>query len=102
MSSRAWHSPYPMPAGLSAPKESIADRVSNAVRRSSAVRGLVSPAFRGLHALGVSATPVHFYFPAANVSRLETGKGISPSERPGVDYDIPGALSRLSRWMSYS
>jgi hypothetical protein len=100
MSSGAWQAHCPMPEGLSTPKESLSNRVSNAVRRSAAFRDVVSSAFRGLQALGVSVTPVHFYFPVPNLKTLEASKWM-PSDRPGIDFDIPGALSRLSRWMAY-
>jgi len=72
------------------------------LKRSPALRSVYVKAFRALQALGLSVTPVHFYFPVPNLSRLRENTWPGGPGESVVDFDIPAQLGRLNDWHRYS
>jgi methyltransferase family protein len=72
------------------------------LRRNGILRAAYVRFFRAMQALGISITPVHFYFPIPDLNRLRDRHW---TEGPGasvVDFDLPSQLTRLQNWTAYA
>lgn len=58
--------------------------------------------FRAMQALGISVTPVHFYFPVPDLNRLHHRYWTSGPGASVVDFDLPSQLARLQSWTAYA
>ena len=72
------------------------------IKRSRALRAIYVKAFRIMQSLGLSVTPVHFYFPVPNLNRLEANTWPGGPGESVVDFDIPAQLDRLNKWSRIS
>jgi hypothetical protein len=59
-------------------------------------------AFRAMQSLGLSVTPVHFYFPVPNLNQLQSNFWPGGRGESVVDYDIPAQLDRLNNWQGFA
>ena len=72
------------------------------IKRSRALRAMYVKAFRAMQSLGLSVTPVHFYFPVPNLNQLRPDTWPGGRGESVVDYDIPAQLVRLEGWQQYA
>jgi len=72
------------------------------LKRNRALRVMYVKAFRALQAVGLSVTPVHFYFPVPNLNQLRQNTWPGGPGESVVDFDIPQQLGRLNDWHHYA
>lgn len=72
------------------------------LKRSRALRTMYVKAFRAFQAIGLSVTPVHFYFPVPNLNQLHANTWPGGPGESVVDFDIPAQLGRLQEWHQYA
>ena len=66
--------------------------------RSTAVRVTLSYLFQAVQdGLGVSVTPLHFYFPVPNIKSLEQKDWRAPRPCGAFDYRLEEQIERLGR-----
>jgi hypothetical protein len=73
-----------------------------AIKRSRALRAMYVKAFRAMQSLGLSITPVHFYFPVPNLNQLRSNTWPGGPGESIVDFDTPAQLERLEKWRQYA
>lgn len=89
------------------PETSIAEKPKlldgmRTIKRSRTLRSMYVTAFRAFQAIGLSVTPVHFYFPVPNLNRLHEKTWPGGRGESVVDFEIPAQLGRLNEWHRYS
>ncbi len=73
-----------------------------AIKRSPALRAMYVKVFRAMQSLGLSVTPVHFYFPVPNLNQLRENTWPGGPGESVVDFDTPAQLERLQSWRRFS
>jgi Methyltransferase domain len=72
------------------------------LRRNGLLRSAYVQLFRGMQALGISVTPLHYYFPIPDLNQQSHR---SWNDGPGtslLDFDLGSQLRRLENWSSYA
>ncbi len=70
--------------------------------RSHVVRAMYVKLFRAMQSLGVSVTPVHFYFPVPRLKELSINHWPGGPGESVVDFDVSAQLARLQDWRQFS
>jgi Methyltransferase domain len=85
----------------SPPKLHVFDGMKG-LRRNRAIRAMYVKLFRAMQTLGLSVTPVHFYFPVPDLSRLEKNFWPGGPGESVLEFDIPAQLNRLQAWHEFA
>src|SRR5512147_975286 len=72
------------------------------IKRSRALRAMYVKAFRAMQSLGLSVTPVHFYFPVPDLNQLRANTWPGGPGESVVDFDMPAQLRRLETWREFA
>ena len=83
------------------PQPKLLDGVRG-LKRSRTLRTMYVKAFRALQSIGLSVTPVHFYFPVPNLNHLRANTWPGGPGESVVEFDIAAQLARLNEWHRYS